>query len=776
MGGKRNFNGCWTCRIRKVKCDTTRPNCNRCVKAGLSCEGYDIKLSFYQALTIRHGELIDIAEKNEKEDKHSRRTMKLGEFPRKMVYETYKELDQIIDQVDKSVDKGQVNRRVGPFSVYEITHRRLLASLNNLLNPGTLEYEDSVDETAPINRKRSPVEEREEDQYPYDGMELDPESNHLIGSQINRKSREIEPSISKSGGHVDGPREELIHADLIKLAKLSIYGIKGPQYKIDDQNIYHISYPTYFPNIDSDEWTPTDHHLKKLIIIKKEGKLMTTTFLELIDSFSHLRFGVVKVPHEHNCWDRLVKPYIIQILFEHCLGELSLEDDLHIDHESLDNNIPNLIKNLKLITVLLVISISSFNKSTNKFRVDTNEDIDSNLRISIILRKIGLNLLNYHLDEYDNHIELKNQEYNLLLLLNIILQIEIDNYYNIFENFELLFSIGEMLMYQDYSLKTIGSFGQVTTVMINIFKIMYTFFFSTQRINVYNYKMSEEDLDRYEDLKDNYDLSKLQDNDSELEDEAEAEGYGPGDEGKDEEKGDKRGEEGDTDQDFKEPTIVESNRTFIDRSDYNDYTNDIGFKPELDELSVNSVYLLYGIPQSLMKLFYDIINLTNHKHVFYIEQKYPRNFPKICSEYEDKLEKWTNKWELTNSHGYKSQWHKSLAYNIEVFHQSLKIYFRRLIKNEIHQHLIESVVNEIKQLQQLNNDILINFWTILINSSDNLNQELNSFFTQLSGQYDNLTYWRSKQLMIEVNKRRENHDPISWMEMIREWDILLYLG
>ncbi|KAL3473169.1 fungal-specific transcription factor domain-containing protein [Aspergillus californicus] len=37
----KTFAGCWTCRRRKVKCDSRRPQCNRC---GDSCEGYDVDL------------------------------------------------------------------------------------------------------------------------------------------------------------------------------------------------------------------------------------------------------------------------------------------------------------------------------------------------------------------------------------------------------------------------------------------------------------------------------------------------------------------------------------------------------------------------------------------------------------------------------------------------------------------------------------------------------------------------------------------------------------
>ncbi|KAK4203366.1 putative carboxypeptidase [Triangularia verruculosa] len=36
----RSRRGCITCRIRRVKCDETRPQCTRCAKAGRTCDGY----------------------------------------------------------------------------------------------------------------------------------------------------------------------------------------------------------------------------------------------------------------------------------------------------------------------------------------------------------------------------------------------------------------------------------------------------------------------------------------------------------------------------------------------------------------------------------------------------------------------------------------------------------------------------------------------------------------------------------------------------------------
>ncbi|KIW67077.1 hypothetical protein PV04_06351 [Phialophora macrospora] len=38
-GNERSRNGCMTCKIRRVKCDETRPYCRRCTETGRKCEG-----------------------------------------------------------------------------------------------------------------------------------------------------------------------------------------------------------------------------------------------------------------------------------------------------------------------------------------------------------------------------------------------------------------------------------------------------------------------------------------------------------------------------------------------------------------------------------------------------------------------------------------------------------------------------------------------------------------------------------------------------------------
>lgn len=40
------FSGCWTCRVRKVKCDEAKPDCLQCRRKGTQCAGYGVRLQW----------------------------------------------------------------------------------------------------------------------------------------------------------------------------------------------------------------------------------------------------------------------------------------------------------------------------------------------------------------------------------------------------------------------------------------------------------------------------------------------------------------------------------------------------------------------------------------------------------------------------------------------------------------------------------------------------------------------------------------------------------
>ncbi|KAL2427351.1 hypothetical protein ABEF95_012098 [Exophiala dermatitidis] len=48
---KRVRTGCWTCRKRGYRCDEAKPVCATCVRLGIECQGYEIRLTWMQSVS-----------------------------------------------------------------------------------------------------------------------------------------------------------------------------------------------------------------------------------------------------------------------------------------------------------------------------------------------------------------------------------------------------------------------------------------------------------------------------------------------------------------------------------------------------------------------------------------------------------------------------------------------------------------------------------------------------------------------------------------------------
>lgn len=116
---KRNksFTGCWTCRSRKVKCDTEKPHCNRCKKAGLTCEGYDIKLRW--SAPIKYDLTgTQMAVPQEEVTFFQRRNVAFVKFPRLLTYDTYEAIDKDLALLHSPDVVGDETVLRGPFGTF----------------------------------------------------------------------------------------------------------------------------------------------------------------------------------------------------------------------------------------------------------------------------------------------------------------------------------------------------------------------------------------------------------------------------------------------------------------------------------------------------------------------------------------------------------------------------------------------------------------------------------------------------------------------------------
>ncbi|KAJ3541534.1 hypothetical protein NM208_g4561 [Fusarium decemcellulare] len=105
----KTFTGCWTCRSRKVKCDCTRPSCNRCIKARLECQGYNVPLYWVAGDEEVSASAI------------KRQAMSL----------TFNDVDKHMQELDGLENEASFESLVsGPFGVFLGEFRTDLAALN----------------------------------------------------------------------------------------------------------------------------------------------------------------------------------------------------------------------------------------------------------------------------------------------------------------------------------------------------------------------------------------------------------------------------------------------------------------------------------------------------------------------------------------------------------------------------------------------------------------------------------------------------------------------
>ncbi|KAJ5145130.1 hypothetical protein N7448_002522 [Penicillium atrosanguineum] len=85
----RSYQGCWTCKRRRRRCDNARPTCQNCAQRGVDCEGYEVRLRWGNGIASRGRftgadkpleENVPIRPKGRRRD-HSRERMKCDAQP-----------------------------------------------------------------------------------------------------------------------------------------------------------------------------------------------------------------------------------------------------------------------------------------------------------------------------------------------------------------------------------------------------------------------------------------------------------------------------------------------------------------------------------------------------------------------------------------------------------------------------------------------------------------------------------------------------------------------
>lgn len=797
----RNFDGCWTCRLRKIKCDTTRPTCLRCQKANLQCKGYDIVLAWADVMTVDksggvHFIPTDKPSELVRKNGSLRRNVVLVNFPKGMLYETCEALNRVVSRFDVIDCLALTNPMViGPFRAFTFPSAQ---------KPHRKHTKKAINEDPATSDKWAP---------PVNDDSSRSSPKHEFPSQT------VETSIFSETDNT------YVHYELLDCSKLTILAIKGCKYHFTEQGMFHILYPKFFPNVEPDDWKPSIKVLSSLFSQdEKNNTLLSRELSSTLSYFIECSRQFLRVSYPLCPWTTLLLPFLKQIFYEIIVEEFpeSMSWKNHIIKQDADD-IPRdlLIRNIKLAILCMCLSISWHIKSLagkkKKNAVDSFY-VNDELKASIELRKFGVNILNFHLDEYSTYCTYQTKDnYDNYLLLAMILQIQIDNLFGVFENFELIYAIGGFMLKRTKDLER--HFSPLERHLRHKFNILNIFYESTQAINLFNYSIPEKERKRkYLDLNDNYDLTE--DVLDESQEESQNSLYSDSDE---EEKGDNVKVKSTTDSkerpsftvsfsssgtkdktDVKNTLVDENNVYKIPQQMH--LGNTTTTHPVVPTMEDGTIFVNFGIPKSLVQLIHEVVQLTNHKNVFTTTRAIPRNFPRICAEVEDKILNWNveSYWKLYDNEynpisniatkAFTSVFHEGLYHNVACIHQALIVYFKRLISEaplSAVQDFIANSFSHMEKLIRLNESLAKSsesltfspsFWPILVCGCDidfttheHLRQKCQDLWS--SDRFKSYNYWRSKQILFEVwQRRQEDGENYSFMDLVREWDIVLSLG
>ncbi|KAI0596578.1 fungal-specific transcription factor domain-containing protein [Biscogniauxia sp. FL1348] len=120
----RSFGGCDTCRMRRVKCDETRPTCFLCRAAGLSCRGYEKNLFFALDDNVDTADAAGVRFRRPLFTKAERERMSrwlTSKVPPKSVLW---HISQLEDACEAESNKQNIEIHHGPFGVFRASQAK----------------------------------------------------------------------------------------------------------------------------------------------------------------------------------------------------------------------------------------------------------------------------------------------------------------------------------------------------------------------------------------------------------------------------------------------------------------------------------------------------------------------------------------------------------------------------------------------------------------------------------------------------------------------------
>ncbi|ODV97642.1 hypothetical protein PACTADRAFT_23729, partial [Pachysolen tannophilus NRRL Y-2460] len=831
---KKTFSGCWTCRSRKVKCDTRKPSCLRCEKSGFTCGGYEIKLRWSNPVKFdKYGNQLSTPHSGDESlannDQHfQRRTIDFVRFPANSLYETYEDIDRHLAHLHNSnLEKDEI-KKLGPFSVFATHEADLRAISQPAPSPPTTVAGDTISRT----QNSTPSAEKTI-------------KSTLPSAQVSISNRNLNPSDADLNFFGALPNSaqgnEWLSNELINDALLTVSALNGDTHFLDFFNIndmsngnnnnnnlqnqnqqqlanqdemfnllFHRKEQNYhsdknFKVIRDNEIQPTTaislstppdsggtavsavagnktaqsknnkNTMNSIMLHAPDGtSKMPSTIMEIIDttplpaSLAIDKFCIPATALQVNPMTRYLLNYYIEevadmmtviplpknpwkfIYFPRALmavGELgSIGKTSHA-------------KNCLLNALL---AVSAFNLQSKFTR--NSDEMKVYLNLGIQLRQQATIFLKHCLLE-----DVLNQKYKDVLVA-VLSMVTIDIVWGTMSDCKLHLDICEKLIAKKMKIKK--KLSSKAKILHRIFS---------------NLKLIQDSTSLDKIGKDEIFL-----NDSNYK-------YFIMDHGL---SNDNVGSNSDN----KNQQMFSNHNTSnnLNDSNYNYITSD-----KLKDNMISSD-AIYGLPNSLILLFSEIVHLVRFKRYHDDENlKIPEFFYKLAKELEFKLSNWKLEWKLYDTNNetsnttvsedpqnlenkkFLSKRHEGIYHHVLSFYHGLIIYFHRMVNNVnpmylqehvekvlIHLNLIQAIV-ENKPANDKNLLIIPLFWQGFIAGSEAMTVFLQNGFKNWGTQISKTgigSYWVARQIMLEVWRRKNfNEKRNSWCNVIKDWEMNVML-
>lgn len=820
---QKTFTGCWTCRSRKVKCDLRKPHCLRCEKAGFHCTGYDIKLRWSPPVLFdKYGTQLSsphtLGNLIKDEQYFQRRNVEFVRY--KKEYETYDEMDRhlLILHNDQTLSSGQV-KLLGPYGVFRGIENlkkrkhfvpRLKSSKKSKPSspsvasssppppppPSNLAIQQHPDmnfyNSAPnlaqgnewlskdlIDDALLTVSALNGDTHfldffnvndPIKPLPLQTDSPELLKQQnqdemfnllFHRNSQFDKqfPSLNTTPQQQQQPRFKLNSNNELQ----PIEDIEAPQE--DFSNTISIHAPDLSSKMPSDimEVVTTTNPLPKTLQIDDIPIQSTSLYVHPMTRYllnyyiEQVADMMTVIPLPKNPWKFIYFPRLIMAVGE--LGSVGKTSNA---------------KNCLLNALLLVSAFnlqSKFERNSQEMKYYLNLGIQLRQQATIFLKNCLL----------DDVLQQKYKD----VLVAVLSMVTVDMVWGTMSDCKLHLDICEKFISKKMEIKK-----KLSSKLLILHRIFSNLKLIQDSTSLNNIKKEEIYLNN-----ENYKDFLI---DEKTQEEYKSPQNTVTNKGVFHEKLNDQGKikiefivNSEDEEEEEVPKKKSSIPLFID-------ITRTSFKVSKNKLNDDLISsdAIYGLPNSLILLFSEIVHLVRFKKYHDDNNlKIPRFFHNLTKEIDLKLQNWTLEWKLyetteDDEKRFLTKRHEGIYHHVLSFYHGLVIYFQRQINlvNPLYlQDHVEKVLIHLNLIQQITESkttkeflIIPLFWQGFIAGSEAMTYFLQNGFkdwgTKIS-QSGIGSYWVARQIMLEVWRRKNtNEKRNSWCDVIKDWEMNVMLS